>query len=350
MKRRTFTTLLGSVVAAASTEVLAAQHEELPDTMPKKMILPAALKPGDLIQLVTPASPASEEKIQKAISNLEGQGFKVKYSDAIRNRFGHLAGTDAQRLEDFHSAFEDKAVKAVWCVRGGYGCTRILPHINYPLIKANPKILIGYSDVTALLNAIHQRTGLVGFHGPVGATPFTTYNVDNFNAVLMQPSKGHQINLSPFYKEKEDTAYQPYVITAGRVTAPLVGGNLCLLATMAGTPFQVDFKDKLVFIEDVGEKPYRIDRMLTQLFQSSNLHLAKGIILGIFEDCLPKNEEFSLSLADTLKLCFEKTSMPIVYGFTFGHIQNMCTFPLGVTATLDTTTFSVTIEQDAVSN
>lgn len=316
--------------------------------MAKANIKPNRLKKGDLIQLVTPASPCSEEKIQKAITNLEGQGFRIKYSEAIRLRYGHLAGTDEQRLSDFHNAFADKEVKAVWCVRGGYGCTRILPNINYTLIKANPKILIGYSDVTALLNAIHQRTGLVGFHGPVGATPFTEYNIEHINALLLDAVSPHQITLSQKNLEKEDSAYQPLIIHGGRAVGKLAGGNLCLLASMAGTPFQIDFKNKLAFLEDVGEKPYRIDRMITQLLQSSNLHLAKGIILGIFEDCQPKNEEFSLSLIDTLKERLGNLNIPVLYGFSFGHIQNMCILPIGIEATLDADKMEVYLREKSV--
>jgi muramoyltetrapeptide carboxypeptidase len=345
MKRRRFTTLFGSL-ATATVFNLAKANTEI--VMPKNNIKPNRLKKGDLIQLVTPASPASEEKIQKAISNLENQGFRVKYTDAIRLRYGHLAGTDEQRLADFHAAFEDSEVKAVWCVRGGYGCTRILPQIDYKLIRQHPKILIGYSDVTALLNAIYQRTGLVGFHGPVGATPFTEYNLEHLNAILVDAKAPHLISLSQKNIENSDAAYQPYVIREGEAKGQLVGGNLCLLASMAGTPFQVDFKNKLVFLEDVGEKPYRIDRMLTQLLQSSNLHLAKGIILGIFEDCQPKNEEFSLTLMDTLKERLGGLNIPVLYGFSFGHIQNMCTFPIGIEASLDTATREVRLLENAV--
>lgn len=348
MRRRTFNKLIGSLTATNALTIPASllNNNEM---MSKSNIKPSRLKKGDLIQLVTPASPCSEEKIQKAISNLEGQGFRVKYSEAIRLRYGHLAGTDAQRLTDFHNAFADKEVKAVWCVRGGYGCTRILPNINYALIKANPKILIGYSDVTALLNAIHQKTGLVGFHGPVGATPFTEFNVEHINAVLLDAKSPHKITLSQKNLEKEDTAYQPLTIQGGRAVGKLVGGNLCLLASMAGSPFQVDFKNRLVFLEDVGEKPYRIDRMLTQLLQSSNLHLAKGIILGIFEDCQPKNEEFSLSLMDTLKERLGNLNIPVLYGFSFGHIQNMCVLPIGIEASLDADKMEVYLREKSVA-
>jgi muramoyltetrapeptide carboxypeptidase len=306
------------------------------------------LQAGDTIGLVTPASPASDEKIQTAIKNLESQGFKVKYTDAIRLRYGHLAGTDAQRIDNLHAMFADPEVKAIWCVRGGYGCTRILPLLDYKLIRQNPKIIIGYSDVTALLNAIYQKTGLIGFHGPVGATPFTEYNVENLKKTLIEPDNQHLISLSKENLDKKNTAYQPEIIRSGKAQGVLVGGNLCLLASMVGTDFQVNFQDKIVFIEDVGEKPYRIDRMLTQLLEGSNLSKAKAIVLGIFEDCQPKDEQYSLSLIDTLKERLGNLNIPVMYGFSFGHIQNMCTLPIGVEAEFDADAMTLKLLEKAV--
>jgi muramoyltetrapeptide carboxypeptidase len=337
-----------SIGAFASTLPSNLTFPEENNMCAKKLIKPSRLQKGDTIGLVTPASPASEEKISKAIQNIESQGFKVKYTGAIRNRNGHLAGTDEQRLADFHAMFLDKEVKAIWCIRGGYGCTRILPNIDFDLIKKNPKILIGYSDVTALLHAIQQKTGLICFHGPVGATPFTPYNVKHLSETLYHTQNQQLITLSEDNLSKEDAAYKPIIIRGGKASGQLSGGNLCLLSTMAGTPFQVDFKDKLVFLEDVGEKPYRIDRMLTQLLQSSNLDKAKGIILGIFEDCLPKDEEYSLSLIDTLKDRLGNLNIPVLYGFSFGHIKNMCTFPMGINAEFDADAMTVNFLENAV--
>ena len=313
-----------------------------------KLIKPQRLQKGDTVGLITPASPASEEKIKKAIQNIENQGFKVKYTDAIRLKNGHLAGTDAQRLANLHDMFADKEVKAIWCVRGGYGCTRILPQVDYRLIKKNPKILIGYSDVTALLHAVQQKTGLMCFHGPVGASTFTEYNLEHLTKTLFEPDNQHLITLSKENLEKQDVAYQPVLIKSGTARGKLSGGNLCLLSTMAGTPYQVDFTDKIVFLEDVGEKPYRVDRMLTQLLQSSNLAKAKGIVLGIFEDCQPKDEEYSLSLIDTLKERLGNLNMPVLYGFSFGHIQNMCTLPLGIEAEFNADAMTLQFLENAV--
>ena len=338
-------TTMGAFLAALPSTFAFKEDDMRKNT---KLIKPQRLQKGDTIGLITPASPASEEKIKKAIQNIENQGFKVKYTDAIRLKNGHLAGTDAQRLANLHDMFADKEVKAIWCVRGGYGCTRILPQIDYRLIKKNPKILIGYSDVTALLHAVQQKTGLMCFHGPVGASTFTEYNLEHLTKTLFEPDNQHLITLSKENLEKQDAAYQPVLIKGGKVCGKLSGGNLCLLSTMAGTPYQVDFTDKIVFLEDVGEKPYRVDRMLTQLLQSSNLAKAKGIVLGIFEDCQPKDEEYSLSLIDTLKERLGNLNMPVLYGFSFGHIQNMCTLPLGIEAEFNADAMTLQFLENAV--
>jgi muramoyltetrapeptide carboxypeptidase len=189
---------------------------------------------------------------------------------------------------------------------------------------------------------------LIGFHGPVGATPPSDYNQGNLERILMHPEHPVLIGMSEQNLLLSDEAYRPFVINGGIAEGELSGGNLCLLAAMAGTHFQVDFKDKLVFLEEVGEKPYRIDRMITQLLQSSNLHLAKGIVLGIFEDCQPKNEDFSLSLKDTLLHLFKPLGIPVLYGFSFGHIQHMCTFPIGIKARLNADKMEVTLLEAAV--
>ncbi|MEY4903384.1 MAG: hypothetical protein RLZZ292_1199 [Bacteroidota bacterium] len=313
-----------------------------------KLIKPRRLKIGDTIGLIVPASPVSEEKIQKTIANLEGAGFKLKFGSHIRANNGHLAGTDQERLDDLHAMFADKSVDAVWCIRGGYGCTRLLPNVDFKLIKANPKIFIGYSDVTALHQAIHQATGLVTFHGPVGASNFTEYTKGNALMTLMEGKASQVIVPCTENQQKEDVAYRVQILREGVATGKLVGGNLSLIAALIGTKYQMDFKNKVVFIEDVGERPYSIDRMLTHLLQSSNLHEAAGIALGIFEDCQPKNEQYSMSLLDTLKDKLMALNIPLIYGLSFGHISNQFTLPVGIEARLDVGAKTLTFLESAV--
>lgn len=321
-----------------------------PSSLLSPLRKPEHLKLGDTIGLITPGSYISDEGLQTAVSNLENLGFKVKFSKHIRAKKGFIAGTDVQRLEDFHNMFTDNSVKGIWCARGGYGCGRLLPQIDYKLIKKNPKVFIGYSDITALLQAIHCKTGLVCFHGPVGASTFTDYTVKHLQAILMspKPEKNYKIEVAKANQEQTDKAYQTTVIRPGKAKGKLIGGNLSLLASLAGTDFQLDVKDKLLFIEDIGEKPYRIDRMLTQLRQSCKLETAAGIALGVFADCEADEDDLSLSLMETLEGQLNDLNIPIIYGLSFGHIADQCTFPIGLEATLDTSEQTITLKESAV--
>ena len=295
------------------------------DNTPSRLVKPARLRAGDTVMLTCPGGPINEARLQKAVTNLEALGLVVKIGHHVLAQNGFNAGTDSQRLEDLHAAFRDPSVKAVWPVRGGYGCTRLLPMIDFDLIRANPKLLIGYSDITALLMAFYQRTGLVGVHGPLGSSDFSDFNVSHLRAVIMEGASQHQINWS----EAGTT------LLGGKARGPIVGGNLTLLAAMAGTPDGFDAKGKLVFIEDVGEAPYSIDRMLTQLRQSARLDQAKGIILGEFLDCEAEPNDLSLSLLDTLKDRLLGLGLPLVYRMPFGHGELNCSLPIGIQAELD---------------
>ncbi len=344
MNRRNFIALGAVPLLAPSFGFM----ENIAVSCSTKLIKPRRLKIGDTIGLIVPASPVSEEKIQKTVANLEGAGFKLKFGKHTRANNGHLAGTDQERLEDLHAMFADKTVDAIWCIRGGYGCTRLLPNLDFKLIKANPKIFIGYSDVTALHQAIHQATGLVTFHGPVGASDFTEYTKEATMRTLMEGKSTQVIVPCNENQQKDDLAYQVQILREGVATGKLIGGNLSLMAALVGTKHQMDFKNKLVFIEDVGERPYSIDRMLTHLLQGSNLHEATGMALGIFEDCQPKNEQYSMSLIDTLKDKLMGLNIPLIYGLSFGHISNQFTLPVGIEARLDVGAKTLTFLESAV--
>lgn len=302
-----------------------------------KTIKPKRLKKGDTIGLITPGSYIDDEGLEKAVKNIESLGFQVKLAENIRAERGFNAGTDAQRVADLHLMFNDKQVEGIWCARGGYGCSRLLPKIDYSLIKNNPKVLIGFSDITALLLAIYKATGLVGFHGPVGSSDFTDYTKEYLTKVLIEPQEKLMISLSTENEElaKTDKIYQTATIRGGKATGQLVGGNLSLLAPLAGTKYQPNIKGKLLFIEEIGEAPYRIDRMLTQLRQSYPLRDAAGIILGVFRGCEMKIGSRSLSLMDTIKDRLNDLNIPVFYGAAMGHIADNMTLPIGVKAELD---------------
>ncbi len=311
-------------------------------------IRPARLRPGHTVGLITPGSYISDEALEKTVANMLKLGLRVKMGKNVRAKHGFVAGTDQQRLDDLHTMFSDQAVDAVWCARGGYGCTRLLPKIDYGLIRRNPKILIGYSDITALLNAIFHKTGLVTFHGPVGASEFSLYTEAQVRAVLMEGKAPYPIPLAEPNESNEGPLYQPQVIRPGTAEGTLMGGNLSLLAAMAGTGYLPDPAGAIVFMEDIGEAPYRVDRMLTQLRQAWPLKAAAGIALGIFADCAREEGSDSLTLPETLQEQLRPTGAPVAYGFPFGHIDHQCTFPVGLRARLDAAARSVTLLESGV--
>lgn len=315
----------------------------------KKIIKPKRLKLGDTLGVIAPSSALPPHVYEKAIKNLEGLGFKLKIGKHCQKSNGYLAGTDAERLEDLHWAFSDPEVDVVWCLRGGYGATRLLPNIDFKLIKKHPKILIGYSDITALHLAIFQETGLITFHGPVGTSDYNDYTKGHVLNTLTNPSHPYRIELSAENQAQESNLFKTEVISAGKCRGQLIGGNLTLLAAMAGTPFGMkDLKGKILFMEDIDERPYRIDRMLVQLLQSHNVKDCAGIALGVFEGCNPKKDENSLSLMECFKGLLGNLGIPVFYGLSFGHISNQFTLPVGIEAELDTVGGTLTLLEAGV--
>ncbi len=309
---------------------------------------PVRLRAGATVGIIAPGSPIAGERYTQALTNVAAMGFQVKEGKYTRASHGYLAGSDDQRLADIHSVFADPEVEGVWCIRGGYGAMRLLPHIDYELIRRSPKPFIGYSDITALHLAFYEKTGLVCFHGPVAASELPEDTVQYFRDVLMEPVSGHFIEVPAADAVLEGDEFRPFVINAGRAQGPLVGGNLSLLSAMAGTPYLPPFKDKIVFIEDIGEQPYRVDRMLYQLAQATDFTQAAGIVMGVFNDCNPKGSSPSLSLVETLTEFFIQWKVPVVYGFPFGHVAHQATLPYGILAELDTAKGRLTLLETAV--
>ncbi len=331
MKRRAFAQHLS--VAALSLPLAG----ELAKSKQKNLLKPKRLEKGQTVGLITPGSYATEKAVQQAIENMDKLGLKVKMGKHVGKSYGFVAGTDQERLEDLHAMFSDDAVDVIWCIRGGYGCTRLLPYINYDLVRNNPKVFIGYSDITALHQAFFVAAGLISFHGQNATGEMPEYAQAQIQKVLFREKKRWKIKLAEANKAKasKDSNYATTTLRAGKATGQLVGGNLTLIAAMAGTPYGMDATDKIVFLEDIGEKPYRIDRMLTQLLQSAHLNKAKGIALGIFNDCEAKPDELSLTLMETLKDRLMDLNVPFVHGLSFGHIEHQCVIPVGAYVELD---------------
>lgn len=315
-----------------------------------KIIKPSKLKIGDTIALVAPGSYISKEELDESIKKIETLGFKAVYSDKILNQLGYLAGNDSLRAEDLMEKFEDKSVNGIMCVRGGYGCARILPLLDYKSIKKNPKVLIGYSDVTALMYGIFKKTGIITFHGPVSISTFNNFSLKNFNSVLMESNFPQK-----FYNATEDMDDNPYGVVSivnGKAKGRLIGGNLSIMVSLIGTEYDVSYDNAIVFIEEIGEEPYRIDRMLTQLIQAKKFDNASGVMMGIFRKCEQKIEDpsfkNSFTLMEVLLDRFSNLKIPVIYGMSFGHIKNKFTIPFGAYASLDTEEQIFSLEQSPV--
>ena len=356
MNRRKF--LRGGTIAAgaglmaplaASAAVTGTQG---PRTWPTQIIKPRQLNKGDTIGLITPSSAISRVAFENTLENMSELGFRVKYSPNMRVRKGFLAGTDFQRAADLHAMFADPEVQGIFCARGGYGSARLLPLLNYNLIKANPKVFIGYSDITALHFGILNKTGLLTFHGPVGASEFSDFTSRCFEKVVLKGKDKVKVEQAREDSEREEDQYKLRVISEGKCEGRLVGGNLSLVSSLAGTPYDLDFSGKIIFLEEVGESPYRVDRMLTQLLLAGKLQSAAGIALGVFNDCddKPTDPDFgdTTSLWEVLTDRLGGLDIPVIYGLSFGHVKNNATLPMAVNAELDTSNARLTLLEEAV--
>ena len=367
MQRRKFLTtasLLGLGGMTSSTTGCATGQDILPGATSTLPILPPGLKPGDRVALIAPAGAVTPERLARSVDNINRLGFTPVIGAHVLERRGYLAGTDEQRLADLYKAFEDPARKAVWAIRGGYGCTRLLPLIDWERLAKSPKLLIGYSDLTALLNAFRQRLGWTGVHGPMASSELDAEQWLGLQQLVLEyqtpPARlraneeaammGVQATGMAQSPAGQDDTTSPLDINLhpGKVRGELAGGNLTVLAAMAGTPYAVDFTDKIVLLEDIGEKPYRIDRMLTQLVQSG-LNRARGIVLGEWVDCDVPAGSPSLTLAEVLRDCLEPLGIPVLGQFSFGHGVRNQAYPIGVFSELDGENRRLTILNETVT-
>jgi muramoyltetrapeptide carboxypeptidase len=334
MIRRSFIKKTGAVSSLLPFAALLTSAQ----AAPPELLIPAPLQPGDTIGLVTPATYITEEQLEQAVQQFESFGFKVKWSPNMLVRKGFLAGTDAQRVDDLHNMFSNEDIKAIFCGRGGYGSARLLPMLNYDLIRDNPKIFMGFSDITALLFGVHQKTGLRVYHGPMGTSDYTAITEKYFRKFLI----GNPKEVLLHSREDEN---QMEVIRPGKASGGLIGGNLSLLVALVGTPYDISYENKVVFIEEVGEAPYRVDRMLTQLITAENkLQSAAAIVLGDFSDCDTDTPEKSLSLDYVLHDRLGNLNVPVVRGIPFGHEADNITFPFGANAEVDTAAGTIKVK------
>ena len=305
-------------------------------------VRPRALRPGMCVGLLAPASPPRPpDTIERAAARVESLGFSTRVAPAVGDVHGYLAGDDRGRVRDLNAFFEDPAIDAIWCLRGGYGSLRLLPDLDLDAIRAHPKVLIGYSDITALHVAIGQATGLVTFHGPMPSREFTGYACSELERVVGRPEAAGIVGAP------SDSEPSPRVVCGGRASGPLTGGNLTLLTRLMGTPYEPELEGRILFIEDTGEPPYRVDGMLTQLRLSRKLTGCAGIVVGHFTDA-DGGARPQLSMEAVLTEVLGELGVPVLHGLACGHVADQGTLPYGVAAELDADAGTLELLEPAV--
>ena len=294
----------------------------------KPLLYPARLRQGATIGLVAPASPPLEPKNgAEATERLIAQGFRIKPGKYVEQRDGYLAGTDAERAEDINAFFADPEVEGIIALRGGYGSCRILPLLDYAAIRAHPKLFLGYSDITAMHQAILKESGLVTFHGPNAMEAFLPTNIAYLRSVLLESTSPQATELfSPRSHNRLKT------VIPGRVEGRLIGGNMTCLLRLLGTPYAPDFHGAILFLEDIGEKAYRIDGLFTQLRLAGILSQISGLVLGVFDH---KDEMEQWRIDGCLEREARLIGLPTVSSAPIGHFPEQIVVPHGVNAVLD---------------
>jgi len=313
------------------------------------LVKPRALKAGDAVGLVAPASYTFDLwRLDDAAARVRALGLEPKFGKNVRGRRGFLAGTDEERVADLHDMFADRSVAAIFSLQGGYGTPRLLDRLDYDLIRRNPKILLGFSDITGLHLAISKMSGLVTFHGPnmLGSLPPRT--VESLKKALFVAEPIGEVT-NPEEADPLNVEFPLRTVAPGVARGRMTGGNLTLIAHTMGTPYEIDTARRILLLEDTGEAPYRIDRMLVQLRLAGKLQSAAGIVFGSCTDCGPSRSSFeiSLSLSDVLQELLGSLGKPVLAGILFGHTKEKAIIPIGVEAELDAGARKLTIVEAA---
>lgn len=311
---------------------------------------PEPLNPGDLVALTAPSSPVPQSVLEESIASIKFLGLEPIVMPSCHMSHGYLSGPDRQRADDINHAFADPAVKGIFCLRGGFGATRLLPLLDYPMIRKNPKAFIGFSDITALHTAFNQLCGFITFHGPMPSIGYSHMDAYSLNSL--------QKNL--FSSRLPGTVMNPAnepleIICPGKTQGVITGGNLSLLLSTLGSPYEVDTKDKILFLEDVGERPYRLDKGFTALSLAGKFHDCAGIVLGTFTECeepdadtAPPNARITssaLTFHQIIDEVIRPWGKPTIANFRAGHIYPQCTIPLGMEVFFDTASHGVSFGQ-----
>lgn len=317
----------------------------------KPLVRPPRLTRGSRVALVAPAGPLLErDDLTRAEALCRALDYEPVVGSNAGNKYGYLAGTDDQRLTDLNAALNDAAIDGVWCLRGGYGATRIIDRVDFEALARRPKPLIGYSDITALLNAAVRLANVVSFHGPVARASMPAFSRWHFERVLACPEPAGRLGR---IADRADVLVpqENRIVTlrSGIAEGPLAGGNLSLLQCLIGTPWAPDLKGAILFVEDVGEDLYRVDRILAHLRAVGALAGLAGVLVGRFTELKRQTGDGALGFDEVLSSYLLPLGVPVAYGFPVGHIQDQWTLPLGVRARLDAGTGEVEILEAAVA-
>lgn len=346
MNRRQFVESLGAVSLAAGWSPAGVRAAAPAIVRPKR------LAPGDTVALVSPASATFNSlDLQIAKESLEAMGFKVRAGEHALERHGYLAGDDKARADDINKAFADKSVAAVHAVRGGWGSARLLPYLDYDTIRRNPKVFIGYSDITALLLAIHARTGLLTFHGPIGLGRWDAWSLDYYKRVLINHEAVTYTNKTGLSSDRNSLTqvdFRTLTMTPGKARGRLLGGNLSVLTGIIGSPYLPDWDGAILFCEEVHEDLYRVDRMFTQLKLAGVLGRIKGFVFGGCSECGPGEGYGSLTLEEILREHVKPLGVPAWQGAMIGHAQPQWTLPVGAEVEIDAAAATMTLLEPAV--
>jgi muramoyltetrapeptide carboxypeptidase len=346
MNRRRFLQSAAAVAAAAQVPLARAAASPV--------IKPRRLAAGDTVALVSPANATfNTVELDIARESLEALDFKVRQGEHMLERYGYFAGQDKARAEDINRAFADRSVACVHAIRGGWGSARLLPYLDFDVIRRNPKVLIGYSDITALLLAIHAKTGLVTFHGPIGLGRWDSYSLDYYKRVLLNAEQVTFTNKQGISSDRNaltQVEFRTRTITPGKARGRLLGGNLTVLTTILGSPYLPDWDNAILFCEDVREDLYRVDRMLTQLKLAGVLGKIKGFVFGGCSECGPGDGNYgALTLEEIFADHIAPLGVPAWSGAMIGHAQPQWTVPEGAQVEIDAAAGTMTLLEPAVN-
>jgi len=324
-------------------------YNELPDKdtkLNKRKILPRGLISGkSKVAITATSSPLSTYEMNDALNFLKRENISYEIGETVKNNnssYRYLSASDDDRAAEFMNYIVDDTIDCILCGRGGYGVLRILEKLDFAIIRKNPKIIIGFSDVTALLTPIFEHTGLVTFHGPVAVSSFNSFTQEHFKNILFSKNK-----FEPIVTQEP----KAIIINEGKARGVLKGGNLRMIVSTLGTPYEPNLDNSILFLEDVSEPAYKVDRMLSQLLITGKLKNCKGIIFGQFDNLNTRqafHPGYSYTIKEVIEQLYSKLNIPIMVGMPFGHVKDKLTLPLGILSEIDTNNRSITILERSV--